>query len=87
MVIDRQTLAANVLTPITPPVPCYGVVIGNATIDDVKVIDKSGTQAKYLVVAAGFEKELFNRGHYYFPREVAFYLLSVPGGDVTFEWI
>lgn len=89
--IQRKTLNAGAVTPITPPYPCALVKIGNATADDVHVLSQSLDTSQYSVIAAGFEetfdgtaRSLYRGGP---GGEVAFYLLSIAGGPVVLKWL
>lgn len=88
--LQRRTLIAGAVTPITPPYPCSLVKIGNATADDLRVLSQGVDVAQYSVIAAGFEETFDGSGRALFsggPQGfVAFYLISVAGGAVILKW-
>lgn len=86
--IQRVTLAAGVLTPITPPAPFTHCMVGNITGSDLSIYTCDDVaQNEFRVVTTGFERELraYHRG-FYQNLGAAFWLLSTPGGTVILEW-
>ena len=88
--IQRLTLQAAELTPITPPITCSSVTIANRTGGDVRIItDGSGTE--YGILTTDFEERidlsqsgaataLFHTG------QVNFHLQADMTGVVVLSW-
>lgn len=85
--IERLTLVVGAVTSVYSPYPCYRLRIGNATLDDLKVLSQSADTGQYSVIASGFEDTFENTGHYLFEKGIVCYLLSAVGGDVVLKWI
>lgn len=85
---DRRTLLAATATSIQPPVLTQTVLVGNGTPGDLRVYSDPNDEAKYFIVAAGYEKLLELRGANYFrPDQVAFYLKADQAGTAVLIWL
>lgn len=82
----RITLAANVLTKVYPPEPFRKVLIGNASPTDL-LLYTNDDLSEYRIISASFERQVEALTVSVFrTEEVAFWLLSVQGGQVICEW-
>ena len=79
----RLTLSAATLTEIRPPIGMMRCVVQNGTTGDVQ-IHTADDGSEYRALAAGFERAI--TAAFYRHDEVAFWLLSTPGGLVILEW-
>lgn len=86
--IDRQTLTAAVLTPITPPMTCQSVTIRNETGDDIQVAsDDAGLQ--YVTIADGLERVIWlptPSSGLFRKDQIAFWITAAASGDVVLMW-
>lgn len=97
MIIRRQALLADVLTPIEPPIHSTQVNIlnvANGFSDDLYVysLDSGdlGDADKYLIVTAGFERALpmhvQRNSRILVPNRVCFYLRIAHNATVVLVW-
>lgn len=80
----RQTLAAGVLTAISPPSQFSRVMIGAVSTD--VLLYTNDDLSEYRTIATGFEREVRAPTHYFRSDETAFWLKSTGGGLVILEW-
>lgn len=82
----RVTLAAGVVTPISPPASFTRVMLGNGSGGDV-LLYTNDDLSEYRTLTTGFERELRAvQTHGFRSGEPAFWLYSVAGGLVICEW-
>ena len=87
LAVRRVTLLAGVTTPVYPPRECHDVTVGNATVGDLTIYSTPDDASRGLIVAAGYERNLTVRAHYFRSTEIAFWLNAVSAGDVVLTWI
>jgi hypothetical protein len=85
--IRRVTLVADVTTPIYPPREAQDVTIGNATPGDVVLYSTPDEPSAFLVIAAGFERQLTVRHIHFRSGQVAFWLTANNDGEVVLIWV
>jgi hypothetical protein len=83
-----MTLQPGVLTAVSPPCAFQQCLLGNTTGADLRRYTNDDVAAnEYRLLATGFERlvpALKRVGFRY--DEIAFWLLSAPGGEVILEW-
>ncbi len=85
--INRITLVAGELTPILPQIAvAKDVVIQNATGTDLQV-HSSDLGTNYIIIAAGYEREIAGNWQLYKRGSTGFWLYSAGGGTVVVMWI
>ena len=88
--IQRLTLLAGAITPITPPWTCSSVAISNITGDDLDV-GSDNQMAGYFTLPTCFERdiELSQSGSataLFHTGQVNFWLRAVAQGEVILLW-
>lgn len=85
--IQRLTLDAGERKAIRPPFQARAVFVGNATSADLKVLHSDEDDTQYLVITAGYEREIEMRTQRFScDGDPAFWLKSTPGGTVILLW-
>lgn len=88
--IQRLTLLAATITPITPPMTCSSVAISNITGDDLDV-GSDAAMTQYFTLPNCFERdvELSQSGSataLFHRDQVNFWLRAVMQGEVVLLW-
>jgi hypothetical protein len=86
--VSRVSVSAGVKTAIAPPVSACQASIGNATSGDVEVHTTDDNDAEYLVIAAGYERNVpATLGVTLRAQETAFWLKPAASGTVVILWL
>lgn len=83
----RVVLVANILTPIYPAVTVQSVNIGNATTDDLAV-HTTDTGMDYFIIPTTYERSIsLQKGCWFKPDEIAFWLKATVSGTAVLIWL
>lgn len=83
----RVTLGAGVTTLVRPPREATACTILNGTAGDLTVYSTPDDAAAFVIIAAGYERQIATGGTRFQQRDIAFWLNSVGGGLVILLWV
>lgn len=84
--VRRIGLTGGQKTPITAPMACNNVSIGNATAGDLEVHTTDANDDEYLVIAAGYERAIALERTRFDHEQPCFWLKPAQSGTAVLLW-